>query len=250
MLCDAMVRRADEAEIKGRGSKESKVTHLLSDPRSFSRFSPAELRPGKKAAGRRLFGHDGAPPAPAATAARPPPVPLPRLTPCPSCAARAGQQRSRRRRDDVGPAGFGGNWPTTRSDGASTAARRRVGGRGRGTRFPTRFPTRYPTPAPVHCKIGAWRTWSTCTKNCIKNCGAGSQRRCRSKQSARSGGKACPYALETQRCNAQPCPIDGGSGMWSAWGTCDGGASIQTRARAPPPGHRAPLATSRGPTCS
>ena len=205
---------------------------------------------GKKRPASSLFGHYGAPPAPAATVSRPPPVPLPRLTPRPSDAARAGRQRNRRRSSAARRSGFGGNWPGDRSDGASAATRRRVGGRGRATRFPTRFPTRYPTPAPVHCKIGAWRTWSTCTKNCIKNCGAGSQRRCRSNQSARYGGKACPHALETQRCNAQPCPIDGGSGMWSAWGTCNGGASIQTRARAPPPGHRASLAKSRGPTCS
>ena len=85
--------------------------------------------------------------------------------------------------------------------------------------------------------IGAWRTWSTCIKNCIKKCGAGSQRRCRSNQSARYGGNACPHALETQRCNAQPCPIDGGSGMWSAWGT----ATVAPASR--PARGRLPLAT-------
>ena len=195
------------------------------------------MAPGKKRPTSSLFGHYGAPHAPGATVARPPPVPLPRLTPRPSDAARAGQQRNRRWSSAARRSGFGGNWHACRSDGASTAATRRVGRRGRATRFPTRLPTRYPTPAPIHCKIGAWRTWSTCIKNCIKKCGAGSQRSCRSNQSARYGGNACPHALETQRCNAQPCPIDGGSGMWSAWGT----ATVAPASR--PARGRLPLAT-------
>jgi len=100
------------------------------------------------------------------------------------------------------------------------------------TRFPTRSPTRYPTPAPVDCKHAAWQPWSTCTKKC----GGGSQRRYRTSQRPLHGGKPCKesHTTETQRCNAQPCPIDGGFGMWSAWGSCskscDGGVSIQTRA--------------------
>ena len=89
---------------------------------------------------------------------------------------------------------------------------------------------------------GEWSKWSTFGE-CDKTCGTGSQTRKRtcSNPPPINGGSECKGpGMESQACNTQGCPVNGGWGAWSAFGLCDKtcGGGIQSRSRTctrPPP---------------
>jgi len=83
---------------------------------------------------------------------------------------------------------------------------------------------------PVHCVVGGWSSWSTCTAKC----GGGTQTQKRLVAVApANGGVACPALTQSQSCNTHACPINCVVGDWSAWSacskTCGGGSQTQTR---------------------
>merc|ERR1739844_806667 len=72
---------------------------------------------------------------------------------------------------------------------------------------------------------GGWGDWSE-WKACPVSCGGGYQNRTRlcDNPSPQFEGEDCTVdgslGHETQKCNENPCPIDGGWGDWSTWETC------------------------------
>lgn len=54
---------------------------------------------------------------------------------------------------------------------------------------------------PEDCVVGAWATWSTCTKDC----GTGRKTRTRTLTEPKFGGKACPSASDESPCNRLCC---------------------------------------------
>lgn len=87
-------------------------------------------------------------------------------------------------------------------------------------------------PCPIDGGLSVWSGWTTCTASC----GGGEhsrKRRCDS-PAPDHGGKDCVGGLtETQVCNANPCPINGGLSDWDNWTTCpvSCGGGEQTQAR-------------------
>ncbi|XP_033872721.2 thrombospondin-2-like isoform X1 [Acipenser ruthenus] len=82
---------------------------------------------------------------------------------------------------------------------------------------------------------GGWSHWSPWSP-CSATCGDGIITRIRLCNSPvpQLGGKDCKGSgRETQRCDADPCPIDGGWGPWSPWATCSNtcGGGLQGRSR-------------------
>ncbi|KAG7246921.1 hypothetical protein CRUP_018598, partial [Coryphaenoides rupestris] len=82
---------------------------------------------------------------------------------------------------------------------------------------------------------GGWSLWSPWS-SCSVTCGEGQITRIRHCNAPvpQLGGKDCEGSgRETKRCEALPCPIDGGWGPWSPWATCSttcgGGAKSRTR---------------------
>lgn len=85
---------------------------------------------------------------------------------------------------------------------------------------------------PVDGKYGAWSSFSKCTASC----GGGTQRRERKCDSPAPdhGGQGCQGSdEETQSCNNQECPVDGGWTTWGAFSACDKdcGYGLQKRSR-------------------
>ncbi|XP_013411296.1 uncharacterized protein LOC106174328 isoform X10 [Lingula anatina] len=73
---------------------------------------------------------------------------------------------------------------------------------------------------PVDGNWADFTPWSSCSVSC----GGGVQTRnrtCTNPAPANSGATCPGDASESQQCNINPCPIDGGFTEWSAWGTCD-----------------------------
>ncbi|XP_013398464.1 coadhesin-like [Lingula anatina] len=87
---------------------------------------------------------------------------------------------------------------------------------------------------PVDGGYSQWSTWGTCSSTC----GGGSQTRtrtCTNPTPAFNGNDCSGLGpnSETQQCNTQGCPINGGFTNWSSWGTCNvtcgGGSQSRTR---------------------
>ena len=78
----------------------------------------------------------------------------------------------------------------------------------------------------VHCKVGSWNSWSSCSRLC----GGGTMSRTRSKTVNEHCGGGCAYHLrETRTCNTNCCPVDC-LFSWSAWSSCKGcGMSSHSR---------------------
>ncbi|KAK3106961.1 hypothetical protein FSP39_003994 [Pinctada imbricata] len=94
---------------------------------------------------------------------------------------------------------------------------------------------------------GQWTAWSIWTQysTCSLTCGGGYQMRDRSRDCTdpppQNGGLPClgnDYETETQECQTQPCPIDGGWTIWGPWSsydtctkTCNTGSQTSNRGR-------------------
>ncbi|XP_065055525.1 SCO-spondin-like isoform X2 [Rhopilema esculentum] len=96
---------------------------------------------------------------------------------------------------------------------------------------------------------GPWEPIGTCSKSC----GRGEKliiRRCENPKPAH-GGKDCSKLGETNQtvaCNLKPCPVDGGYGPWSSYGSCSVscGTGTKTRTRS----CNSPLPAYNGTDCS
>jgi len=90
-------------------------------------------------------------------------------------------------------------------------------------------------PCPINGGWGEWLDWEVCSVSC----GGGEQTRLRScdNPAPEHGGDDCSVDgssnSETQNCNENPCPIDGGLSEWDEWGACTEpcGGGDQTRSR-------------------
>jgi len=96
-------------------------------------------------------------------------------------------------------------------------------------------------PCPIDGVLSDWSGWSTCSKEC----GTGTQTRTRTYAAPQHGGSH-PFGYtnlsETQNCNTQPCPINGGFTVWTDTSICTeecgGGTKTQMRSCTnPPPQH-------------
>ena len=91
---------------------------------------------------------------------------------------------------------------------------------------------------------GGWSVWSN-WDSCSKTCGEGTQTRtrvCNNPSPAHGGAQCSGDDTDSQSCNTQPCPRDGGWSGWSNWGSCSKtcGGGTQTRTRVcnnPSPAH-------------
>lgn len=79
---------------------------------------------------------------------------------------------------------------------------------------------------PINCEMGAWSSFSKCTKEC----GGGVQGRTRSNiQKPKNGGTACDSAQESRPCHTGSCDVNCQLGDWMPFApctqACDGGYS-------------------------
>ncbi|XP_077867573.1 uncharacterized protein LOC144356754 [Saccoglossus kowalevskii] len=89
-------------------------------------------------------------------------------------------------------------------------------------------------PCPVDGGYSDWGEWEECSLSC----GVGHQTRSRlcDNPEPEYGGQNCQHLgsyLQTQSCNEQHCPVDGGWGNWGEWGECtlDCADGVQVRLR-------------------
>jgi len=90
-------------------------------------------------------------------------------------------------------------------------------------------------PCPIPGGWGEWSDWD----ECAVSCGGADQGRTRvcDNPPPQFGGDDCTVDgstdSETQRCNENPCPIDGGFSDWDEWGPCtvECGGGDQTTTR-------------------
>ncbi|KAL9956665.1 hypothetical protein ACROYT_G038180 [Oculina patagonica] len=76
-------------------------------------------------------------------------------------------------------------------------------------------------PCPVDGGYGEWESWGDCSVTC----GGGQRARSRkcNNPAPQHGGKDCKDlgpANETEDCNKNGCPVDGGYGEWGKWSEC------------------------------
>ncbi|XP_078687492.1 hemicentin-1-like isoform X2 [Branchiostoma floridae x Branchiostoma belcheri] len=70
---------------------------------------------------------------------------------------------------------------------------------------------------PVDGKWTLWSPWSACSSSCNN----GIRTRTRTCTTAEHGGRSCPGEdTQVNFCNSLPCPVHGGWGPWTAWGSC------------------------------
>jgi hypothetical protein len=70
---------------------------------------------------------------------------------------------------------------------------------------------------PVHCRVGKWGKFNSCSKSC----GGGMKTRKRRITShAMYGGKRCASLSSTQSCNTKNCPVDCVVDTWKNWQAC------------------------------
>ncbi|CAH1270966.1 HMCN1 [Branchiostoma lanceolatum] len=70
---------------------------------------------------------------------------------------------------------------------------------------------------PVDGKWTLWGPWSACSSSCNN----GIRTRTRTCTAAEHGGRACPGEdTQVNFCNSLPCPVHGGWGPWTDWGSC------------------------------
>ncbi|KAL9968789.1 hypothetical protein ACROYT_G020914 [Oculina patagonica] len=95
-------------------------------------------------------------------------------------------------------------------------------------------------PGRVDGGYSEWGDWT----DCPVTCGGGTQTRQRSctNPPPSGGGNNCLILgppVQTQRCNENPCPVDGDWSDWSEWGacsvTCGGGTQQRSRTCTNPP---------------
>jgi len=83
-------------------------------------------------------------------------------------------------------------------------------------------------PCAIHCEVGKWEAFSQCDVSC----GFGKQSRQRKiLTKTRHGGENCPQTIETQKCNAGPCPVHCEVGTWSVWHACSKQCGVGTKKR-------------------
>lgn len=87
-------------------------------------------------------------------------------------------------------------------------------------------------PCPVDGGFSEWGAFGQCDKPC----GTGVRKRTRTctNPPPANGGKSCDGPLEEEeKCNTQPCPVDGGFSAWGEFEACDKtcGGGVQTRKR-------------------
>ena len=85
---------------------------------------------------------------------------------------------------------------------------------------------------PVNGGWSIWTAWSSCTASCFNGTKMRS-RKCNN-PSPQNGGNWCDgVSTHAERCNTEPCPLDGSWSDWSGWGECSVTCSkgIQVRLR-------------------
>jgi len=94
---------------------------------------------------------------------------------------------------------------------------------------------------PVDGGFSLWSEWSGCSRSC--GTGSRSQTRNCDNPAPVNGGQTCQGDYRaTESCNTHFCPVDGGFGPWTVWGscsaTCGGGSNSRTRqCDSPAPAH-------------
>ena len=101
-------------------------------------------------------------------------------------------------------------------------------------------------PCPVNGGWGDYGDWSKCSKSC----GGGTKTKSRtcSAPAPTNGGAECEGdAKETEDCNTEPCPVNGGWGDYGDWSKCSKscGGGTKTRSRT----CSAPAPTNGGAEC-
>jgi hypothetical protein len=84
------------------------------------------------------------------------------------------------------------------------------------------------TSCPFDGGWSPYSEWGTCSKTC----GGGTQSRtrtCTNPTPANGGASCVGDAVDSQSCNTQPCPTNGGWSDWSPWGGCVNGESLRNR---------------------
>lgn len=84
------------------------------------------------------------------------------------------------------------------------------------------------SPCPVNGNWSSYSGWSACSKTC----GGGQQTRtrtCNNPAPAYGGLECIGSAIESQLCNADPCPVDGNWSDWTNWSTCNNGKKQRNR---------------------